>query len=185
MIISPETAIEGGWIRGIANQELQVQPNAIDFTLDQAYSVKSGPFIMAINTIDGKEEKCMRGGDQLVVQSHPFNSKFADGANTWIIKGHGMIDCLSNMYVEVPDDVAVMLIPRSSIARNGIILTCGLYDTGFKGHLGFMLHNRHDEAAYIGPGVRVGQCMFISADSVGQYAGGWNHEQGTHTPNLC
>ena len=181
MIISPEAAIENGWIQGIHDPSVQVQPNAIDFTLDHAYSVSYAPFAIALGD-DGKEQKKMRGGEEMQPFRHhlcPFNDV------VWTIEGGGMIDCLSNMYVEVPDDVAVMLVPRSSITRNGLFLTCGLYDTGFKGHLGFLLHNRHTSKAFLGPGVRVGQCMFVAADSVGQYAGGWNHEKGTHTPNLC
>ena len=181
MIISPETAIESGWIQGIHNPDVQVQPNAIDFTIDKAYSVKEAPFFIHLGS-DGKEVKKMRGGEEL----QPFRQPFIiPDEPMWCIPGGEQIDCLSDMYVEVPDDVAVILVPRSSITRNGLALTCGLYDTGFKGHLGFLLHNLHRSKAYLGPGVRVGQCMFVAADSVGQYAGGWNHEQGTHTPNLC
>ena len=181
MIISPETAIENGWVQGIHNQDVQVQPNAIDFTLDKAYSVLHRPFCIALDR-NGNEEKWMRGGEEL----QTFDSHLSPAhAPVWTIDGGDMIDCLSDMYVEVPDDVAVMLVPRSSITRNGLFLTCGLYDTGFKGHLGFLLHNRHKQKAFLGPGIRVGQCMFVAADSVGQYAGGWNHEKGTHTPNVC
>lgn len=180
MIINPETAIENGWVKGIHNKEIQVQPNAIDFTLDKAYSVNVVRFHLYLDD-DGTENKGMRGGEVL-----QYNSGFNPGLpqNVWRIGPHGMIDCLSDMYVEIPDDVAVILFSRSSITRNGLLITSGLYDTGFKGHIGFLIHNLSEEAAYIGPGVRVGQCMFVSADSAGQYSGGWNHAQGTHTPNL-
>ena len=179
MIISPDTAIKSGWVQGIHNVERQLQPNAIDFTLDNAYTVTESPFELYIGE-DGTETKRMRGGTEI----DPYKEAMKDFA-TWRLDGGSMIDCLSNMYVEVPNDVAVMLFPRSTITRNGIFLTSGLYDTGFKGHIGFLLHNRSKGRALLGPGVRVGQCMFVSADSVGQYSGGWNHHQGTHTPNVC
>jgi deoxycytidine triphosphate deaminase len=178
MIISPQKAIENGWVKGIYNPELQVQPNAIDFTLDRAYTVTDTAFSLALDS-SGREQKQMRGGEEL----SPEKLSWVD-YSTWTIPKRDMIDCLSDMYVEVPNDVAVMLVPRSTLTRNGLILASGLYDTGFQGHIGFLLHNLSSVDAYIGPGVRVGQCMFVAADSVGQYAGGWNHDQGTHTPNV-
>ena len=36
MYISPQVAIDNGWIKGITDPEKQIQPNAIDFTLDQS-----------------------------------------------------------------------------------------------------------------------------------------------------
>ena len=47
MIINPQTAIDNGWVSGIRNPEVQVQPNAIDYTLDKAFKVNvNQPFFI-------------------------------------------------------------------------------------------------------------------------------------------
>jgi deoxycytidine triphosphate deaminase len=86
---------------------------------------------------------------------------------------------MSDVYVEVPAGVAAKLIIRSTLNRNGIFLTSGLYDAGFKGNLGFVLHNRAGEA-YLAPGTRVGQIEFYKSDSEGLYLGGYNTKEGQH-----
>ena len=162
MFISPKVAIEQGWITGIRNEKLQVQPNAIDFTLD------------VIQTIDpegvayiGEDTKVMRK----CVALDPVDGK-------WNLAGQRVYDAMSDMYVKVPKGVAAFLVPRSTFARNGVILASGLYDTGYEGHIGFTIYT-HGGAIDVQKGVRYGQIVFVASDSVGEYAGGWNHARGT------
>lgn len=164
MFINPKTAIEKGWITGINNPDKQVQPNAIDFTADRAFTVATNR-----NFFIDEEKKEMRGGDEML----SFDGQL------FTIEGRSMIDFLSDVYVDLPEGVAAQLVIRSTLARNGLILTSGLYDSGFKGHIGFLLHNNHPDPAIIRKGTRVGQIIFIGADSAGTYAGGYNHEHGT------
>lgn len=171
MFINPKTAIEEGWVTGIRNPELQVQPNAIDFTLDKLFSINSKAFYIS------EEGKQMRGGEPMEA-SEQWNG--AEMQNYWCVKGQDVCDGLSDVYVNLPEGVAAQLIIRSTFNRNGLFLTSGLYDSGYKGHLGFALHNRSRGSALIAPGTRVGQVIFVSSDSAGMYAGGWNHDEGTH-----
>lgn len=181
MFINPKTAIEKGWIKGITDEKKQIQPNAIDFTLDEVWSVNVA--LCAISE-DGKQ---MRGGGKI----QPVPARNGSG-NFWHL-GYGIYDCLSDMYVEVPDGVAAMLVTRSTFARNGIFLTSGLYDSGFKGRIGFTLHvqpsqvlngleNPHNTV--IGVNTRVGQIIFVEASSAGLYTGGYNHAAGTVAPHM-
>ena len=62
MFINPKIAIEEGWVTGIHDPDLQVQPNAIDFTLDKVFTIDAKPFILDENS------KQMRGGSPLEVQ---------------------------------------------------------------------------------------------------------------------
>ena len=56
-LISPKVAIEKGWIKGIENPEKQIQPNALDFTIDNLFKIdEDKPFIIS------EESKTMRGG---------------------------------------------------------------------------------------------------------------------------
>lgn len=163
MFINPQHAIEQGWIKGIADAEKQVQPNAIDFTLDQLKRVNE--YMTAELSETGKKMRTLVDAD--VVE------------NGWHLMRSTVYDGTSNMYVEVPDGVAAVLYTRSTLARNGVFLLSGLYDSGYKGHIGFTIYPIGGNII-IAPGTRVGQIAFMSADAAKMYAGGWNHELGTH-----
>lgn len=169
MFINPNTAIENGWITGITDPEKQIQPNAIDFTLDKLYSISDNLFV--ISEEGGKQ---MRGGSEMA----PVPDR-ASGINFWTLQAGRVYDGMSNISVDLPEGVAAMLIVRSTFNRNGIFLTSGLYDSGYKGHIGFAIHNRSD-IARVGVGTRIGQIKFVASDSAGMYAGGYNHEAGSH-----
>lgn len=169
MFISPEVALKEGWITGIVDEEKQIQPNAIDFTLDRLFTIHDS------NTFAISEDgKYMRGGKEYDAITDRRSGKLffnLDSRRTY--------DAMSDVYVTLPEGVAAMLIIRSTFNRNGIFLTSGLYDSGFKGHLGFAIHNQSGPAK-IAKGTRIGQVIFVHSENATMYAGGWNHEQGTH-----
>lgn len=179
MFINPRVAIEKGWITGITDDAKQVQPNAIDFTLDEVWGINNN---MCAISETGKQ---MRGGGKI----EPIDARNGSGT-FWHLRA-GVYDCLSDMYVEVPEGVAAQLVIRSTFARNGMFLVAGLYDSGFKGRIGFCLHvptpRVYDETtveSVIGVGTRVGQIIFVEASSAGMYAGGYNHAAGTLAPHM-
>ena len=93
---------------------------------------------------------------------------------------HGFYDVLSSMHVTVPAGVACMIFPRSTLVRNGLFVSTGLYDQGFSGTIGGTLHIRNS-LTRIAKGTRIGQIVFVTAqDSKLLYAGGYNHEAGKH-----
>lgn len=168
MFINPRLAIEKGWITGIVDEEKQVQPNAIDFTLDKVFVLATAnPFIIS------EQGKQMRGGGIY----NPIKDQ-RSGIPFWSFAKGTMWDCLSDVYVNVPEGVACMLVPRSTFTRNGLFLTSGLYDSGFKGHIGFVLHNRAGFAK-VGVGTRIGQVIFVESQNATMYSGGYNHDVGT------
>jgi deoxycytidine triphosphate deaminase len=164
MFINPKFAIEQGWIKGIRNPDKQIQPNAIDFTLDILKQVGHLPGWAHLSETD----KSMR----------PL-SNVELGQRGWTLDVGNVYDGTSDMYVEVPEGVAAVLYTRSTLARNGVFLLSGLYDSGYKGHIGFTMYPIGGDIM-IEPGTRVGQIAFLSAESAKMYAGGWNHEAGTH-----
>lgn len=168
MFINPRVAIQEGWITGIANEEKQVQPNAIDFTLDKLFHINETPFVIS------EYGKQMRG----TAPYHAITDR-ASELPYWRLKSNSVYDAMSDMYVTVPEGAAAMLIIRSTFNRNGIFLTSGLYDSGFQGHIGFCLHNRSGAEARVFQGTRVGQIIFVESKTALMYSGGWNHEQGT------
>ena len=176
MFINPKIAIEEKWI---THPELSsydewfskkfVSPNAIDFTLDRLFSINhhNGFHI-------SEHGKKMRGSQEI----KPVIDR-RENIPYWRLDKNSAYDGMSSMYVNIPDGVACSLIIRSTLNRNGIWLTSGLYDSFFKGHIGFVLHNRSGYA-YISPGTRIGQILFHPADNAYKYEGGYSHDTGTH-----
>jgi deoxycytidine triphosphate deaminase len=168
MFINPQTAIDNGWITGTFTDK-NIQPNAIDFTLDKLFSIDhENCFIIS------EDEKHMRGGEEIEA-----DYDVEDFRHWWPIDIRTSYDAMSSMYVKLPEGVAAMLIVRSTFNRNGLFITSGLYDSGYEGHIGFALHNLSGPTR-IATGTRIGQIMFIPSDSAKMYDGGWNHGEDTN-----
>ena len=173
MFIDPKVAIENGWVTGITNPDKQIQPNAIDFTLDRLFDINGDNDFVIDET--GKK---MRGGKEIVPVEMPrLSDRF------WWKLDTGIFDGLSNVFVDLPEGVACLpVIGRSTFNRNGIFITSGLYDSGYKGHIGFAIHNWLGRAQ-IGIGTRIGQLAFVKSEEAGLYKGGWNHGEGELAPH--
>lgn len=163
MFINPRIAIEKGWIKGIKDEAKQVQPNAIDFTLDKVQALIPG-----MDAFISEREKVMR----------PMTDVEKTYDENWVLQGGRVYDGTSDMYVEVPEGVAAILYTRSTFARNGVFIMSGLYDSGFKGHIGFTIYTVGG-LIVVAQGTRIGQIAFIHSENAGMYAGGYNHEIGT------
>ena len=170
MYIDPRVAIAEGWVTGIINPDEQLQPNAIDFTIDYLFSISGAPFIISEG---GKQT---RGGNKLSTTDVELNGRVIQ---SWKLNARTVYDGLSAIHCKLPEGVVAELIIRSTFNRNGLFLTSGLYDSGFEGHVGFALHNQSTGEAFIAPGTRVGQIKFIKSDSAGTYAGQYNHVEGS------
>lgn len=168
MILNPQFVIDQGWVTGIAEPKKQIQPNAIEFTMDIVRGID--PTTDFIINRDGKKHR-----DSYAVE--PVQSD-VDQRLYWVLDV-GSYDVCSNLHVDLPANVAVKLIIRSTYSRNGMFLTSGLYDSGYEGAVGACFHNVVG-VSRIEVGERLGQAIFETADSEGEYAGGYNHEQGTH-----
>lgn len=178
MFINPKHAIEQGWVTGIRNEK-QIQPNAIDFTLDRVFEFE--PFEMfEIYEVENElnsltETKVMRRQTELLPSIDPDNEQLR-----WVLSPKSSYDAMSNLHVTLPEDIAAILVIRSTFNRNGIFISTGLYDSGFSGSVGFHIHNSAPNEAKIGHGVRIGQIIFVQASSAHKYAGGYNTEAGQH-----
>lgn len=162
MLANPQFMVNSGFVKNLTDIKKQIQPNAIDFTVDQIQMMYT--------------QHCMIGeGHKEMRMQRPLDPE--DG--WWKLSPSMQYDVSSNVYVEVPEGYAALLILRSTFVRNGMWLASGLYDSGFKGNIGAVLHTGSTYPT-IEVGVRIGQIMFIESKSAGVYAGGYNTTDGTH-----
>lgn len=180
MFINPKTAIAEGWLKfpewmSDEFKEKCIQPNAIDWTADRLFAYsdnddQSNDFVLS------ESRKNMRPSTEM----YPHADYRVASNEYWKLPPNSYFDAMSDFYVEVPSGVAVILIVRSTLSRNGLYITSGLFDSKFSGHLGATLHNR-GQLAYIAPRTRIAQVAFITAEDSGiAYAGGYNTTVGQH-----
>lgn len=167
MLANPLEMIARGFVINMTNQSKQVQPNAIDFTVDKIQLIGAGDTY----------NRCVIGEDTKVMSTQ--SPIWSDNDGWFELLPNRAYDISSKMYVEIPEGYAAVLVLRSTFVRNGMTLVSGLYDSGFKGNIGCVLHTNSSQPR-IEEGVRIGQIIFIESKSAGVYAGGYNTTDGNH-----
>ena len=162
-LLNPRKIVELGIVRGM-NSEKQIQPNAIEMTADRIFKVDGKTWLL---TEDDKEHR----------ESHEI---FPNADGVWVLDPNSVYDVMSNLYTEVPEGMAALVNIRSTLNRAGIRLSTGVWDSGFKGNLGAILHTPSGCEFELGVGTRIAQVLFFASDSEGTYAGGYNLEAGKH-----
>lgn len=181
MFISPKTAIEKGWIKRTDGKAISadfIQPNAIDFTIDRVFALGEVSFKAVDTIVDGKLKTVKQFANAVELTAEEDTDPKFDRVPMWNLRARTSYDFTSDFFVELPEGVAALLIVRSTFNRGSLFVTSGLYDSGYSGAIGGAIHNNGNLSAHIGQGVRIGQIMFVQSDSVGTYAGGYNHQSG-------
>jgi deoxycytidine triphosphate deaminase len=148
-----------------------VSPNAIDFSLDELLLVKDTDTAYISNNKKLVKMKQLVSVHKITEDTEtPF----------WELEGGKVYDGTSSMYVEVPEGyVCLPMFTRSTFARNGTFIMSGIFDSGYKGHIGFTIYTNGGPID-IEVGTRIGQIGFVKTEYAHLYDGGYSHEQGTH-----
>lgn len=135
----------------------QIQPNGIDLRVHRIVHVSG------IARLPSDTSRLDAGKVQI-------NELALKNGWFWLPLQHGnyLVDFRES--VRVPDGYCAIIIPRSSMARTGIHVLSGLWDTGFEGRLGASLRNLNPiEIQY---GARLAQIVFWKSNFSGhRYAG--------------
>lgn len=133
-------------------EEEQVQPNAIDLRLDRVFKMEG------VFSIDEQEKTHRRK----IEKKPTIDGYFTLNPGDYEITFKGI--------VSMGPDEAGYVITRSTLNRNGLFITSGLYDSGYNGSMAACLHVSGGKAL-IKPGTRVGQFILWKAQSVSLYDG--------------
>tara|TARA_R100001480_G_scaffold30475_1_gene41484 strand:- start:683 stop:1174 length:492 start_codon:yes stop_codon:yes gene_type:complete len=144
-------------------EQTDIQPNAVDLRVDKIFKVSTKEFVISEN---GKEH---RGSEEIEPDM--------DG---WFYLEEGHYEVVMQNMVNVGHNEAGFVITRSTLNRNGLFLTSGLYDTGYVGVMAGMLHVTIGPAR-IKQGTRIGQYLNFEAESIkvydGSYGEGKEHDK--------
>lgn len=166
--VSAQTVINSGSVFEKIDPK-QWQPNAVDLTLHRVFRM---PRISGTNRIQLSEkvknhalkEEVFPTG--LIGEEHEVEPAFALDVGTYEI--------LFNETVIVGAAEAGWVITRSTLNRNGVFITSGLYDSGYNGVMAAALHVT-TVPLWIAPNTRIAQYVTASAESFSQYAGDYGH----------
>lgn len=131
-----------------------VQPNAVDLRLGQVFKINTAPFEIS------NEHKKHRG-TEYELKPDPegyFNLE----------PGH--YEVVMENIIHVGENEAGWVITRSTLNRNGLFLTSGLYDSGYHGVMAGVLHVNVGHAR-IKKGTRIGQYLSFNAEALSSYDG--------------
>lgn len=138
-------------LTGIQPQD--VQPNAVDLRLGKVLWIEPNVF-----EID-ETKKVHRGSIEMLTDEEGYYN---------LEPGH--YEVVMENEIEVGKSEAGWVITRSTLNRNGVFLTSGLYDTGYHGVMAAVMH------VTVGPmrikkGTRIGQYVCFDAESLSSYNG--------------
>lgn len=132
-----------------------VQPNAVDLRLGKVFKLSQSTFM-----IDERDKK-HRGSFELIPDPAGYYN---------LPEGHYEV-VMENM-ITVGENEAGWVITRSTLNRNGVFLTSGLYDTGYDGVMAGVMHVTCGPMR-IQKGTRIGQYLSFDAEALHKYDGSY------------
>lgn len=155
----------------IPERKVDVQPNAIDVRLGTVYRMNS----VSLKNVNGVAttspnyaiiDDLDKGGTthRLKHKLNPRDDGFYELDNM-----HAY-EFVTNINVTIPEGYVGWVLPRSSLSRNGMFLSSGLYDSGYKGPIAACLY-LVGGPALLKANVRVGQFVMAEAESLHLYSG--------------
>lgn len=135
--------------------DVDVQPNAVDLRIDKIFSINSNLF-----AID-ESEKRHRGSIELQPSEKGY----------WTLSP-GTYEIVMENIITVGEGEAGWVITRSTLNRNGVFITSGLYDSGYNGVMAGAMHVTTGPMK-IQRGTRVGQFLLFKSETLKMYDGSY------------
>lgn len=134
-------------------QDSDNQPNAVDLRVDKIFSISNDVFMI------DEEKKVHRKTTELL----PDESGYF-----WLVPG--TYEIVMENIISVGEGEAGWVITRSTLNRNGVYITSGLYDSGYNGVMAGAMHVKCGPAR-IKRGTRVGQFLLFKSETLKMYDG--------------
>tara|TARA_B100000029_G_scaffold515221_1_gene621200 strand:- start:1643 stop:2140 length:498 start_codon:yes stop_codon:yes gene_type:complete len=134
-------------------QPQDVQPNAVDLRVDKIFKIAGERFYIS------EEAKEHRGSQEMLTSRE----------DEWYLQV-GSYEVIFENIIDVAEGEAGFVITRSTLNRNGLYLTTGLYDSGYNGVMAAVLHVT-TAPAVIKKGTRLGQFLLFNSETLSMYDG--------------
>jgi deoxycytidine triphosphate deaminase len=135
------------------------QPNAVDLRVRKVFRPYTHPFLI------DDDRKVHRGSEEMVPDM-----------NGYFHLDPGHYEVVMDNKITVGDGEAGFVITRSTLNRNGVFLTSGLYDSGYSGLMAAMMHVTIG-AMTIAQYTRIGQYLNFDAQALSKYDGDYGDDK--------
>jgi len=135
-------------------QNGDVQPNAVDLRLDRVFKISKNVFEIS------EDDKKHRGTEY----------ELRPDSQGYFVLEPGDYEVVMENIINVAEGEAGWVITRSTLNRNGLFITSGLYDSGYHGIMAGVLHVGCG-VARIKKGTRIGQYLSFDAEALHKYDG--------------
>ena len=132
----------------------QVQPNAVDINVDRMFKINDTEFVIT------KSKKTHRGSTEI----------FPNEDGLFELQANNAYEFLAEGIISLAEGDAGFVISRSTLNRNGLYITSGLYDSGYEGVMAGVIHVTSGTAK-IEKGAGVGQFLLFDAETLSMYDG--------------
>lgn len=139
-------------------QDSDIQPNAVDLRLGKVFLIKPDVFVI------DEQQKRHRGTIELQVNEDGYYQ---------LDVGH--YEVVMENIINVGQGEAGWVITRSTLNRNGVFLTSGLYDSMYHGIMAGVMHVTVGPMR-IKPGTRIGQYLNFNAEMLHAYNGSYGFD---------
>ncbi|AWB27214.1 deoxyuridine 5'-triphosphate nucleotidohydrolase [Halococcoides cellulosivorans] len=138
----------------------QVQPNGVDLRIEGVFEPDEPGRI----GVDGKH----------VAERREIEPRETDGRAVYHLDPGGYVVTYEDR-IAIPDEHVGLLLPRSSLLRNGATLETAVWDAGYEGRGEGLLIAHHP--IEIERGARIGQLIVAEAEHSGTYDGSYQGER--------
>lgn len=127
--------------------------------------------------VDLRLENVWKMSDMFVIdeekKQHRKTTKLMVGDDGYYFLSEGAYECSFDHDIAIGPDEASLIVTRSTLVRNGVFVTSGLWDPKFSGRGGCCLHVRGGPMK-IKPGTRIGQFVTWKVmNAQGEYNGSY------------
>ncbi len=141
-------------------REGDVQPNAIDLRLGKVFRILTDTFVLS------EDFKQHRGTEPIIPNL----------LDNYLLLSPGHYEVVMENIINVGANEAGWVITRSTLNRNGVFLTSGLYDSGYNGAMAAVMHVTCGMMKIM-PGTRIGQYISFDAEMLHKYNGSYGFKQ--------
>lgn len=136
-------------------QDHDVQPNAVDLRLGKVFRINKKTFVLS------EDQKVHRGSEEILPDQQG-----------WFRLEPGSYEIVMENIITVGEGEAGWVITRSTLNRNGVFLTSGLYDSGYSGVMAGVMHVMTGQFRVM-KGTRIGQYLSFNAEALRMYDGSY------------
>ncbi len=147
--------VEKGLVEDYPHLETQLQPNGFDITVGEIHRFKEPGRLDFSNS-----EREIPETEKI----EPERKNKEDDYRWWKLQ-KGSYKIKTNERFNMPNDLAGIVFPRSSLLRMGCTTETGVWDAGFSGKAEFILMVMNEEVE-IKENARVAQLLFVTTEEV-------------------